>query len=263
MEDVLKSRTRVLIADDEHTIASTLGTILEAAGFECRVVFSGEEAVKAAKSFRPDVLLTDYLMGQMNGMQAATKIVDDLPACRVVLFSGQMLTSELTPYAAAGYNFVLLSKPLPPPEIICAIKETTPQPTEHQRPVVLTVDDTEPHLYSLSRMLARAGFEVTQASTGTEAVKKALDVAPDVVLLDLRLPDISGYDVCQQLKANPKTAQVTVVHLTAAERTPEAEERSVSVGADEFLTEPIDPKQLVSRLRSLVQTKYLRDEIEK
>jgi two-component system cell cycle response regulator len=96
-----------------------------------------------------------------------------------------------------------------------------------------------------------------------EAIQKALEVVPDLVLLDLRLPDINGYDVCKELKANPKTAQVTVVHLTALDKTPEAEERSVAVGADEYLTAPIDPKRLVSRLRSLLQTKYLRDEIEK
>jgi CheY-like chemotaxis protein len=263
MEDELTSRTRVLVADDERIIASTLGAILETAGFESRVVFSGEEAVEVAMQFRPDILLTDYSMGQMNGMQAAEKIVNALPACRIVLFSGQTLTSELTPYKVAGYNFVLLSKPVPPPEIIRALKDTTPVATGHKSPIVLAVDDKEPHLYSVSRMLARAGFTVTQASTGAAGIKKALEVVPDVVLLDLRLPDIDGYDVCKELKANPKTANVTVVHLTASDKTPEAEERSVSVGADEYLTQPIDPKRLVTRLRSLIQAKYLRDDIEK
>jgi CheY-like chemotaxis protein len=106
---------RVLIADDERMIANTLARILTSSGFEASAVYSGENAIEAARDLKPDVLITDVIMGGMTGIEAAIHIVGLLPNCRIILFSGQASTADLLECASAkGHRFEILSKPIHP-----------------------------------------------------------------------------------------------------------------------------------------------------
>lgn len=109
--------TRVLIADDERTIADTLATILTIHGFEARTAYDGEQAVEAAGQWKPDIFLTDLLMPGMDGVEAAIAICRMLPRCRVLLLSGLMTGSELAA-RLRGHNFEILMKPIPPDELM-------------------------------------------------------------------------------------------------------------------------------------------------
>jgi DNA-binding NtrC family response regulator len=110
---------RVLIVDDEHMIASTLAQILNASGFEAKALFSGDDAVPVASEFQPDVLLTDVIMRGLSGIDVAMQISQVLPACRVILFSGQASTADLLDRATAqGYRFEMLAKPIHPRDLL-------------------------------------------------------------------------------------------------------------------------------------------------
>lgn len=261
MEDHKHGATRILIVDDERTIADTLGAIMRAASFEVAVAYDGTEAVSLAASFRPDIVISDYAMPTMNGLEAATKIKKFLPGSRIIMLSGQMLGTQVAPYRARGYNFLLLSKPIHPSALLQHVRTEDLNSTEGSPPIILNVDDTEPHRYSISRLLARAGFEVVEAATGAEAVRKAVTDKPELVLLDIYLPDTDGYQICKDLKENPETARTSVIHITASDRSPESEVRSASVGADAFLTYPILPARLIHQIRELLQAKYLREKV--
>jgi CheY-like chemotaxis protein len=253
---------RLLVADDEYAIAFSLARILRLVGFECEYVLSGKDAVKAAGRFRPDIFISDYAMPGMNGLEAAVEISNLLPGCRTILLSGHELSVHYARYAIQGYNFLLLSKPVEPDVLIDILRHgTAGAPVTAKHPRVLHVDDVEYHRYSVSRMLVHAGFDVTGAATGGEALARATANPPDVVLLDINLPDMDGFDVCRKLKELKETARVMVVHLTATCRTPEARSRSRIVGAEDFFTEPFASAQLISRLRSLVQAKLLAGSI--
>jgi CheY-like chemotaxis protein len=106
---------RVLIADDERVIANTLARILSASGFEAKAVYSGENAVEVAKELHPDVLITDVVMSGITGIEAAIDILDVVPKCRIILFSGQASTADLLESAEAkGHHFEILTKPVHP-----------------------------------------------------------------------------------------------------------------------------------------------------
>jgi CheY-like chemotaxis protein len=110
---------RVLIVDDEQMIASTLAQILNGSGFVAKAVFSGEHAVPEASEFRPDVLLTDVIMRGISGIDVAMQVSKVLPACRVILFSGQASTADLLDRAEVlGYSFEVIAKPIHPKELL-------------------------------------------------------------------------------------------------------------------------------------------------
>ena len=108
-------KVKVLVADDERTIANTLVAILNKAGFEAMAVYDGRAAVNAIISFRPDVLLSDVIMPEMSGIEAAVAILAICPDCRVVLFSGHGGTADLLQDAhAQGHRFEVMAKPFHP-----------------------------------------------------------------------------------------------------------------------------------------------------
>lgn len=106
---------RVLVLDDERVIANTLALILNRSGFEARAVYNAEAAIKTAGELQPDVLISDVIMDGTTGIEAAIRITEIVPQCRVILFSGQASTADLLEHAEAkGHHFELLVKPVHP-----------------------------------------------------------------------------------------------------------------------------------------------------
>ncbi|HEY4321396.1 MAG TPA: response regulator transcription factor [Gemmatimonadales bacterium] len=117
---------------------------------------------------------------------------------------------------------------------------------------VLVVDDEADITALVTYHLAKAGFRVSTASTGPDAVRAARDERPDVVILDVMLPGLAGYDVLAELRRLPDTAQVGVIMLTA--RRDEADRlRGLTLGADDYLTKPFSPAELVLRVQALLR----------
>jgi CheY-like chemotaxis protein len=106
------TKPKVLVADDERVIADTLTIILNQHGFDAQAVYSGEKAVEAAGTMRPNMLICDVIMQDMNGIDAAIHIRELLPDCKILLFSGQAATADLLERARTqGHNFEILAKP--------------------------------------------------------------------------------------------------------------------------------------------------------
>ncbi len=116
-------RPKVLVVDDEQVIANTLAMILNQSGFEARAVYSGEKAVELASTFLPDMLITDVIMADLNGIDAAIRIRALLPKIKILLFSGQAATADLLEKARAqGYEFEILAKPVHPQDLLSKLR---------------------------------------------------------------------------------------------------------------------------------------------
>lgn len=120
------------------------------------------------------------------------------------------------------------------------------------KPSVLLVDDNEVHRYALDKALQHAEFEVLTAHTGTQALDLAEKHIPDVLLLDINLPDVNGFEVCARLKTNPQTEAIPVVFHSATSATAAAQSYAQSLGAAAFLTYPIDTNHLVVILQGTI-----------
>jgi CheY-like chemotaxis protein len=108
---------------------------------------------------------------------------------------------------------------------------------------ILAVDDSDAQLYFVSRVLQDAGFNVKETKSGSQSIKLA-EENPDLIILDVKLPDLNGFEICKRLKANPKTADIPIVFLSSQHDPSDGKRRSVFLGAAEFLSYPIQPEQL-------------------
>jgi len=125
---------------------------------------------------------------------------------------------------------------------------------------VLIVDDIPTNVRLLEARLSAEYYDVVTASSGREALTICDNQDIDIVLLDVMMPEMDGFEVCQRLKSNPKTQHVPVLMITALDQSSDRV-RGLEVGADDFLTKPVDDVQLMARVKSLVRLKSLTDEL--
>lgn len=117
------AKPKVLVADDERVIADTLAIILNQSGFDAKAVYSGEAAVETSESWRPNMLISDVIMADLNGIQAAIRIREMLPSCKILLFSGQAATADLLEKAQReGHQFEILAKPVHPQDLLAKLR---------------------------------------------------------------------------------------------------------------------------------------------
>src|SRR5262245_24476808 len=126
---------------------------------------------------------------------------------------------------------------------------------------VLNVDDFEAGLYAKTRALRLAGFEVYEAMSGKEALRLASELTPELMLLDVRLPDISGIEVCRRIKTDPSTASVLVIQTSATFTEGSDRVRGLEGGADAYLTEPIEAEELLANVRAILRLRKAEQEV--
>src|SRR5947209_6055551 len=128
-----------------------------------------------------------------------------------------------------------------------------------QTETILTVDDNDALRYTLTRTLRGQGYNVIEARNGAEALKLA-DQAPDLITLDLNMPDLDGFEVCRRLRANPSTAHIPILHISATFVEPQHRVRGLRGGADAFLAEPITGDELLATVGALLRVKQAERE---
>jgi PAS domain S-box-containing protein len=133
---------------------------------------------------------------------------------------------------------------------------------ERNKPRILLVDDIEAARYATARVLRANGFDVLEAASGEEALEKSLE-KPDLIVLDVNMPDISGFDVCKRLKSDPATRSIPVLHLSATYKNTQAKVSGLEGGADGYLTQPVDPKELTATINALLRLKKAEEAAER
>jgi len=126
---------------------------------------------------------------------------------------------------------------------------------------ILNVDDFEPGLYAKSRALRLAGFEVYEAMTGEEAFRLTHELKPQLVLLDVHLPDTSGIEICRRIKTDPSVESILVIQTSATFTEVRDRVRGLEGGADAYLTEPIEAEELIANIRAILRLREAEQEV--
>ena len=130
------------------------------------------------------------------------------------------------------------------------------------KPRILLVDDNQTNVELLEAYLLKLDCETAIAVDGQDALAKTAEFHPDLILLDVMMPKLNGFEVCQKLKSNPETAGIMILMVTALGELGDIE-RAVKAGCDDFLSKPVNQLELLKRIENLLKLRTVTDELER
>ncbi|MBK9710334.1 MAG: response regulator [Kouleothrix sp.] len=236
----------VLIADDSATTRTMLRGILEGDGYQVAEATGGATALQLARLLQPKMLILDVMMPDIDGFDVFQVLRND-PITRdmPVLFISAAPEHERA-LALGGSGFI--NKPFTSHELLAQVHRLA-VPLARR---VLVVDDDYHVRPTLARLLKRGGFQVTEAANGRDSLELIERDPPDLVLLDIRMPDIDGYEVLRILKQHPTHRHIPVVILTASDLGRDAQRRALALGAVRYLEKPIASDELLAEIERIL-----------
>jgi two-component system alkaline phosphatase synthesis response regulator PhoP len=265
---------RVLIVDDHLGTATTLARAIAQVGPGLEVIpaTSGEEALERVKHVAADILITDMIMPGMTGLQLLEKLQNN-PAGRPTF--SYLITAYDVPglrVTASQLHFTeVFTKPINP-ERICQVilqavermSKASPASNEavpQKQFTILIADDQPDNLLLLTRYLEAEGYNYIKAKDGLETLEKLHSEIPDLVLLDVNMPNKDGFTVLEEIRADPAIRHIPVIILTAARQDSITVQFGLNLGADDYITKPFDRRELIARIRTKLRSKESEDRI--
>src|SRR5213594_5101677 len=270
---------RVLVVEDDANNLDVAQRIIRASGHEALAATDGVAGLELARIAHPDAVLVDLLLPRMDGWSLTRSLRSESWASRIpiIAVSALSLPSERARSIEAGCDD-FVSKPFAPAELRAILLRYFPggaaqppatrdgtAPTKTPSVAlgrVLIVDDEVANVELLARRLEAIGCQTQMASSGEVALTLARTEQPDLILLDVMMPGIDGWETCRRLKSQAETAGIPVIFVTARDRSEDVS-KGFEVGGIDYITKPIEPMELAARVRSAIFTKRLQDELRR
>ena len=247
----------VLVVEDDRASADLLRAYLEGAGYAVSVAHDGAEALELARRVEPMAVILDILLPGMSGWEVLAQLKGDPATAAIPVVIASMIDDRGIGFALGAAEYLV--KPVHREELLQALGRCV-APLREGRTVVV-IDDERVDLDLIEAVLVPEGWSVVRASGGEEGVQLVRRERPAVVLLDLLMPDVDGFEVVERLHADPLVADVPIVVLTSKEITPADHERltgRISYLAQKGSLRPAELVDLVGRL-SDVRNVSLKD----
>ncbi|HOL48617.1 MAG TPA: response regulator, partial [bacterium] len=133
---------------------------------------------------------------------------------------------------------------------------------EEKKFKILVIDDNEDNIFTIKTVLKRENYDVISATRGLAGIELAKKEMPDVIILDIMMPEIDGFEICKMLKADEKTKKIPVMFLSSKFQDIKSKVKGLDLGADDYLIKPFDNLELLARLRVLIRLKTALEEVE-
>ncbi|MEZ4267990.1 MAG: response regulator [Myxococcota bacterium] len=260
--------TLLIVEDNESNLKLFLAVL---AGSEFRVLTAtdAERGLQLVREQRPDLVLMDVALPGMDGLSATRLLKADpaLAAIPVVALTAHAMDGDAERALDAGCSGYL-TKPVDTRSFVEQIRSFIQasrtgggtQVVADHRGRVLVVDDEPLNVKLFKAKLATERYEVQTASNGEDALRMVAEQAPDLILLDIMMPGMDGYEVTRRLKADPATSHVPVILVTALTGT-EEKNRGLEAGADEFLNKPVNTHELLARVKSMIRLTQYQEQL--
>jgi len=253
-EDRRKRLSRVLVIDDDETVHDMLFRLLSKEGFLVETADDGESGVQKARELKPDVIVLDVLMPGMDGWDVLTRLKNnpDTESIPVVMLT--MVDDRSKGYTLGVTDYIY--KPVDREKLVTALTrcvrygDTAP---------ILIVDDDSTQRDMLKRTLEKEGWETIRAHNGRAALEAVRARMPSIIILDLMMPEMDGFELIHTLRKNPETREIPVVVLTAMDLS-HADQAMLANNATEVLKKGASSRDEVLKIvKDLVQSTMHRD----
>ena len=263
--------SRILVIEDNTLNLKLVRSLLTLGGYEVLEAKDAEMGIEMASIHKPNLILMDIQLPGIDGLEA-TRVLKGKEETRhipiVALTSYAMSGDELKAKEAGCSGYI--TKPINTRtfmEFVRVHLNHTPSPEvmPEKKPVslkkrILIVDDDPLNVKLLASKLPEDQFEPITAFSGQEALHKTLKHSPDLILLDIMMPEMNGYEVSHWLKNNPVSQDIPIILVTALDGT-EDKIKGFEAGADEYLNKPVNTIELLSRINSLLRLKHYREQL--
>lgn len=262
---------KVMVVEDDELNMKLVKSLLQLGGHRILEATSAEACIDSVRKQAPDLILMDIQLPGMDGLSATRLIkgdlgLKDLPIIALTSYAMQG-DEEKAMYAGCnGY----ITKPIDTRNFLKTISRfLVHEPDEQQfgqmkttahKPRILIVDDIPQNVKLLSATISDEGYQIIPAYSGEEALDKVYTTTPDLILLDVMMPGLDGYDVTRILKNNPTTQYIPIILVTALDGS-EDRLKGLEAGADEFLTKPVNATELVARIRSMLRLRQFQEQL--
>lgn len=284
----MSSIPKILIVDDDALNVKLLDAMLPHDKYACIWAYNGEDALEKVAADTPDLILLDVMMPVLNGFEVTKAVKNnhrhrDIPVILITAMEGN--DAKIQGLAAGADEF--LNKPVNKTELLVRVKSLLKlklykeQLTTHidskqsfslpisnkkylqpniDLPSILLVEDDEKESKLIQYYLHGEPYQIKLAANGNEAISIAQQDKIDLILLDILLPGMNGFEICRQLKENDETTSVQIVLITGL-RDLESKIKGIEMGADDYLIKPINRHELQVRVKSLIKKKAYLDSL--
>jgi len=246
----------ILIIEDDAFLADMLKAKLESAGYRVTVSMDGKEGLEKMRELKPALVLLDIMLPTMDGyaILEAKKVAPDIANIPVIVISNSGQPVEISRVVALGVKEYFVKAQISPEEILEQVKTQLAAPSDGSLTgkKILMVEDDQFLRELLGMKLASERAEMFYATTGQQALTLAKDKHPDIILLDLLLPEVDGFEILTRLKQDPVTLPIPVIVLSNLGEQHDIA-RAKSLGAAEFFVKAmLTPDQIVVRIESVL-----------
>lgn len=240
----------VLLVEDEADLRGVLSEAMRADGYAVIEAGAGDEALLAAAAHPVDLVVTDLMMPRMNGWRLIASLRERKINAPVVIITAYMSEEGQEILASRDVSGFLL-KPIDIGEMSRVLRGALPRGRPAAKPRILAVDDESDVRLLVTASLEATGYEVRAVDSGHAALVEARRFNPDLILLDIVMPGLNGFQVCERLREDPATAHIMVAMLTV-KSSAEFVRKALSLKVSGYLIKPIDPATLVSRVSAIL-----------
>ncbi|MEQ8461966.1 PAS domain S-box protein [Coleofasciculus sp. E1-EBD-02] len=241
---------KALVVEDSDASANHIARYLGELGITVLIHPQGEGTINAVQTFNPDVIILDILLPHISGWEVLVQLKDNLATQSIPVVVVSVVDDPTQALELGASDYLL--KPISRPQLQSVLSqlfttppETTPPVVEEQLPLILLAEDNEANIITLTDYLHSKGFRVVLARNGIEAVQQAKQYTPDLILMDIQMPEMDGLESTRQIRADSDLPRMPIIAVTALAM-PGDREKCLAAGATEYMAKPIRLKKLVT-----------------
>lgn len=240
-------KKKILIVDDEQDIREIIKIPLLQDGFQILEASNGKDAIELAKKEKPDLITLDIMMPNLDGFQVAKIIKEDPQTANIPIIILSVLSQDKEKLIQGIADYI--SKPFKPDELVTKIKEVIDKTgLTNKSKNILVVDDDPDVIDIITISLKDKGFSLVSASNGVEALEKLKIFIPNLIVLDVHMPKMNGYELIKRLKKEPKFDSIPIIVLTGTYISKKDIAHGLTLGATKYLTKPFTIDTLVNEI---------------
>lgn len=216
----VKDAKTVLVVEDDRMAADLLTLYLTNAGYNVVVAVDGEEAIKKAKEYQPFLITLDVMLPKKDGWDVLSELKNSQDVAPIPVIIVSMVDNKDLGFSLGAVEYLM--KPIDRTKLIDIVNSCIPAERNTGKSMkVLVVDDDEKAVKYMSSVLEKAGFDVLKAYSGKAGINLAINNNPDLMILDLMMPEVSGFDVVETLRNHPTAKGIPIIICSAKDITPE------------------------------------------